>query len=84
MAPKECNCITENRKIQHLARKHGLKTVDRSGSEITAQVQLPEPTVIDYTTSFVREQSELATDIVRLQRAWLRNWVAPKADTVDN
>ena len=74
------HCITENKKIQHLARKHGLKTVDRSGTEITAQVQLPEPTVIDYTSNFMREQNELATDIVRLQRAWLRNWMTP----VDN
>lgn len=78
------HCITENRKIQHLARKHGLRTVDRSGQEITAQVQLPEPTVVDYTTNFVREQNELATDIVKLQRAWLRNWLAPIVDTADN
>lgn len=68
------HCITENQKIQHLARKHGLKTWDRSGHELTARVQLPEPTVLDYTANFVREQSDLAADIVRLQRAWLRNW----------
>ena len=68
------HCITENQKIQHLARKHGLKTWDRSGHELTARVQLPEPTVFDYTTNFVREQGELAADMVKLQRAWLRNW----------
>lgn len=68
------HCITENQKIQHLARKHGLKTLDRSGHELTARVQLPDPTVFDYTTNFVREQGELAADIVRLQRAWLKNW----------
>jgi len=78
------HCITENKKIQHLARKHGLKTVDRSGTEITAQVQLPEPTVVDYTANFVREQNELATDIVKLQRAWIRNWIAPAVTTADN
>lgn len=74
------HCITENQKIQHLARKHGLKTVQREGHEITAQVQLPPPTVFDYTHSFVREQTELATDIVKLQRAWVSNWIKPKHD----
>ena len=68
------HCITDNQKIQHLARKHGLKTVDRSGHEITAQVKLPDPTPLDYLTDFTREQTELATDIVKLQRTWLRNW----------
>lgn len=74
------HCITENQKIQHLARKYGLKTIDRSGHEITAQVELPEPTVIDYTTNFIREQTELATDIVKLQRMWVSNWARPKND----
>jgi len=74
------HCITDNKKIQHLARKHGLKTIDRSGTEVTAQVELPQPTVLDYTTSFLREQTELATDMVKLQRAWLSNWTRPHHD----
>ena len=71
------HCISENSKIQHLARKHGLSTVQRSGPEITAHVELPPPTVFDFANNFVREQSELATDIVRLQRNWLNKWVNP-------
>jgi RimJ/RimL family protein N-acetyltransferase len=74
------HCITDNKKIQHLARKHGLKTVDRSGHEITAQVELPKATVLDYTNNFVREQTALATDMVKLQRTWLANWARPKHD----
>ncbi len=74
------HCITENQKIQHLARKHGLRAWDRSGHELTAKVRLPEPTVLDYTANFVREQSELAADIVRLQRVWLRNWTSNTND----
>lgn len=74
------HCITENQKIQHLARKHGLKAWNRTGHELTAKVKLPEPTVFDYTTNFVREQGELAADIVRLQRAWLRNWTGALND----
>lgn len=74
------HCITENQKIQHLARKHGLKAWDRSGPELTARVQLPEPTVLDHTANFMREQGELAADIVKLQRAWLRNWAGTAND----
>lgn len=74
------HCITENQKIQHLARKHGLKSWDRVGHELTSRVRLPEPTVLDYTANFVREQSDLAADIVRLQRTWLRNWTGKLND----
>lgn len=72
------HCIAENRKIQHLARKHGLRTVQRSGSELTAKVQLPEPTILDYSVDFAKKQGKLTTDILRLQRTWFRNWLAPK------
>ena len=74
------HCITDNQRIQHLARKHGLKTLSREGHEITAQVELPPATALDYTTNFVSEQQELAKDIVRLQRAWLKNWIQPAHD----
>jgi ribosomal protein S18 acetylase RimI-like enzyme len=74
------HCITDNQKIQHLARKHGLKTLSREGHEITAQVELPRATALDYTASFVTEQQELAKDIVRLQRTWLKNWIHPAHD----
>ena len=72
------HCIADNQKIQHLARKHGLKAMERAGHEITAQVKLPDPTVLDYTTSFINEQRELAHNIAKLQGAWIKNWVAPK------
>lgn len=75
------HCITDNQKIQHLARKHGLKTMQRAGHEITAQVELPAPTVFDYTVDFVREQRELAESIVKLQRTWLDNWNPARKNT---
>jgi GNAT superfamily N-acetyltransferase len=68
------HCIVENKKIQHLARKHGLQAVDRSAGDVTARVELPPATPFDYTTSLLQEQNELATDIVRLQRSWIRKW----------
>jgi GNAT superfamily N-acetyltransferase len=71
------HCITDNKKIQHLARKHGLRAVERNSSDITARVELPPPTVLDYTSNLVQEQNELATDIVRLQRSWIKKWFQP-------
>jgi GNAT superfamily N-acetyltransferase len=71
------HCITENKKIQHLARKHGLKAFERNSSDVTAKVELPKATVLDYTSNLVSEQNELATDIVRLQRAWIKKWFQP-------
>jgi len=62
------HCITENRKIQNLARKHGLRTVERSGSEITAQVELPDPTIVDYARNYLEEQRELMTQMSELQK----------------
>lgn len=73
------HCITENQKIQHLARKHGLKAWDRAGHELSARVQLPNPTVLDYTASFINEQRALVEDIAKLQGTWIKNWVAPKS-----
>ena len=62
------HCITENRKIQHLARKHGLRTVERSGAEITAQVELPNPTIVDYTRNYLEEQKKLISEMTELQK----------------
>jgi GNAT superfamily N-acetyltransferase len=73
------HCITDNKKIQHLARKHGLRAIDRSSTDLTARVEIPKPTVLDYTSSLVTEQHELATDIVRLQRNWIKKWFQPLA-----
>lgn len=62
------HCITENRKIQHLARKHGLRTVERSGAEITAQVELPDPTIVDYARNYLAEQRQLMSQMTELQK----------------
>lgn len=62
------HCITQNAKIQHLARKHGLRMVERDGAEVTSKVELPQPTPIDYTADFLREQRELLEQMTDLQR----------------
>lgn len=67
------HCITQNQKIQHLARKHGLRTVERDGAEITSQVKLSAPTPLDYTNEFLKEQRELYQQIQTLQQRMVQN-----------
>lgn len=67
------HCITQNAKIQHLARKHGLRLVERDGAEVTSRVDLPRPTPMDYTADFLREQRELMEQMSDIQRRLLAN-----------
>jgi len=67
------HCITQNAKIQHLARKHGLRMVERDGSEVTSKVDLPSPTPMDYTADFLREQKDLLEQMAVIQRRLLAN-----------
>ena len=67
------HCIRDNQRIQHLATKHGLSVIERSGQDITAQVSLPPPTPSDYTVDFVREQQDLMEQMLELQQRWLSN-----------
>jgi len=67
------HCITQNAKIQHLARKHGLRMVERDGAEITSRVDLPAPTPLDYTAQFLQEQQTILEQIVDLQRRMVKN-----------
>jgi len=67
------HCINDNKKIQYLAHKHGLRMVERLGSELTARVELPVPTPLDYSNDFMREQIELLQKMVQLQQQLFKN-----------
>jgi GNAT superfamily N-acetyltransferase len=67
------HCITQNQKIQHLARKHGLRMVEKDGAEITSKVELPAPTPLDYTADFFREQRELLEQMTDIQQRMWKN-----------
>jgi len=67
------HCITQNAKIQHLARKHGLRMVERDGAEVTSRVDLPPPTPMNYTADFFREQKDLIDQMSDIQRRLLAN-----------
>lgn len=68
------HCITQNAKIQHLARKHGLRMIERDGAEVTSKVELPAPTPMDYTTQFLHEQQDILEQIVDLQKRMIKNF----------
>lgn len=67
------HCIVQNQKIQHLARKHGLRMVERDGGEVTSKVDLPPATPMDYTADFVREQKDLMEQMTEIQRRMWAN-----------
>lgn len=67
------NCIAENRKIQHLARKYGLKSFERDGPDITAGLKVPEATPFDYTNEWLRKQQEILNQIIKLQNKLIKN-----------
>ena len=67
------HCIAQNTKIQHLAKTHGLRMVERDGAEVTSKVDLPAPTPLDYTADFLREQRELLTQMTDIQRRMWAN-----------
>jgi len=80
------HCITQNAKIQHLARKHGLRMVERDGAEVTSRVDLPPATPMNYTADFIREQKDLLdqmTDIQRRMWANLNPVTYAKSHTLD-
>ena len=68
------HCIRNNQLIQHLAAKHGLHVIERSGADVTAQVNLSPATTTDYTVDFVREQQDLVDQMVELHQRWLANF----------
>lgn len=61
------HCISENKKIQHLAKKHNLRVTERAGSDITAKVHLPQATTVDRFKYFFDEKSETMKNILNLQ-----------------
>ncbi len=51
------HCIEDNRIIQHLAKKHELKTKERGDGERTAAIEVPEPNFVESNTQLFKEQA---------------------------
>jgi GNAT superfamily N-acetyltransferase len=71
------HCIEENHVIQHLARKHNLKTRERFPGEQTASIELPEPTIFETNTQLWREQSEIFAEFTKLRNRLMELWTMP-------
>lgn len=62
------HCIADNKRIQHLSSKYGLKVIVREGQDITAEMKIPAPSALDYTAEYFREQHNILTQILHLQK----------------
>lgn len=67
------HCINDNRRIQHLARKHGLKVMSKDGGDITAKLEVPNATLIEYASNLIQEQVDVSRKILELQSKWFQN-----------
>ena len=71
------HCIENNRVIQHLAKKHELKTRDKGDGERTAAIEVPEPNFVEANTQLFKEQAEIVAEITRLRGKLANLWLNP-------
>jgi GNAT superfamily N-acetyltransferase len=71
------HCIEDNRIIQHLAKKHELKTRDKGDGERTAAIEVPEPNFVEANTQLFKEQAEIVAEIARLRAKLASLWLSP-------
>ncbi len=70
------HCIEDNRIIQHLAKKHELKTKERGDGERTAAIEVPEPNFVESNTQLFKEQAEIIAEIARLRAKLASLWLS--------
>ena len=68
------HCIEDNKVIQHLAQKHGLKTRERGGGERTAAIEIPEPNLFEVNTQLWKEHSAIMSEYADLRRRLNNLW----------
>lgn len=69
------HCIEDNRVIQHLAKKHDLKTRGRRYGERTATLEVPDPTLTEVGIQKMKEQNEIINEIRKLQNKLTTLWL---------
>lgn len=70
-------CIENNRVIQHLADKNGLKTRSRGGGERTASIEVPNPTIFEANNQLFKEQKEIFDEFGKLRNRLTKLWSTP-------
>ena len=68
------HCIEDNRPIQHLAKKYGLKTRTRGAGERTAALEIPEPSFFEANKQLWKEHSAILNDYAELRRRLTELW----------
>ena len=68
------HCIEDNRVIQHLAQKHGLKTRVRSPGERTASIEVPEPSLTEVNSQRWKEHMSIMSEYTRLRQQLSDLW----------
>jgi GNAT superfamily N-acetyltransferase len=71
------HCIESNKIIQHLAHKHNLRTRDRGAGERTAALQLPDPSLNEMNSQWVKEYFELIGELNSLQKKLSKHMTTP-------
>ena len=72
------HCIEDNRVIQHLALKHGLKTRTRSAGERTASIEVPEPSLLEANSQLWKEHMLIMAEYSRLRQRLSDLWFKPQ------
>lgn len=72
------HCIEDNRVIQHLAQKHGLKTRTRSPGERTASIEVPEPSITEVNSQRWKEHMSIMAEYSRLRQQLSDLWFKPQ------
>ena len=71
------HCMEQNKIIQHIANKHGLKTKSRGNGERTALIEVPSPNLFESNTQLLKEQGEIVSEINKLRGKLAKLWIDP-------
>jgi GNAT superfamily N-acetyltransferase len=75
------HCIEDNKTIQHLAAKHGLKTRERGYGERTAAIEVPEPSLLETNTQLLKEHAAIMADYRDLRKRLTDLWFGQLTNT---
>lgn len=71
------HCIESNKRIQHLAAKHNLKTRERGAGERTAALEVPDPSLGDINAQVWKEHSQIMTEYADIRQRLIDLWLSP-------
>lgn len=67
------HCVEDNRTVQHLADRHGLRTVSRGDGERTAAMSVPSATPLEVISHRIDDQLQTLRELSSVQRRLIDN-----------